>query len=98
MRLPFVASATETLAGATGQASPNSVDSVSVASGIGSPILIMEGLFRLGCGARAYPIGRLVHVGEALGRLAHVGRELRPGDLPLEPGLHEAREQGVGLE
>src|SRR5579859_6263489 len=40
-RLPRVASATDTLAGETGQASPNSVDSDRVASGMRSPILIM---------------------------------------------------------
>src|SRR5882724_7278050 len=40
-RLPRSASATETFAGLTGHASPNSVDSNNVASGIRSPILIM---------------------------------------------------------
>ena len=43
MRLPLKASAAENFAGETGQASPNSVDSVKVASGMRSPILIMRG-------------------------------------------------------
>src|SRR4051812_44057594 len=38
MRLPLTASATEILVGAIGQASPNSVDSVRVASGTVSPM------------------------------------------------------------
>src|SRR5688572_831624 len=41
MRLPFTASLTEILLGETGQASPNSVDSKSVASGRRSPIWIL---------------------------------------------------------
>src|SRR5580700_10222282 len=45
IRFPFVASSTDTLDGAMGQASPNSVDSVRVALGRRSPILIMGGLF-----------------------------------------------------
>ena len=38
MRLPRAASATDILVGASGQASPKPVDSVSVASGMVSPI------------------------------------------------------------
>src|SRR5580704_4002183 len=41
MRFPLVAATTDTFSGATGHASPNSVDSDRVASGMRSPILIM---------------------------------------------------------